>query len=171
MKIIDRKSKPYPKKVIFDNGRSSPVPDQHKFKNPWIRNHGCSLAAFYIGLRFCGVKTKMNPLLKWTRKHLSSYIHAKLTIKGVARGLNKYTKRQVASYHRTCSYSRIRKALNAGHLVLIETGNPIHTNVIYRSHGRTYHLDHGHVRRISAKKLVSHATTASTYRGWVDIRG
>ena len=171
MKITKTKSDKYPRRVTFNNGRKSHVPNQKKFKNDFIRHHGCSMAAFYIALSFCGKKEKMNPLLKWSRSHLKKYMKSKLTIKGVARGLNKKAGRKVATYHKTASLKAINRALDAGHLVLLETGDPIHTNVIYRASGKTYHLDHGNVKKISAAKMVKKATKSSTYRGWVDVKG
>ena len=172
MKIIKTKSAPYPRKVIFNNGRESPVPNQTKFKNDFIRHHGCSMAAFYIALRFSGKKEKMNALLKWSRAHLKGYMKAKLTIKGVAKGLNKKCGRKVAAYHRAANLKQINKALDSGHLVLLETGDPIHTNVLYRSKPKhTYNLDHGNVRTINTARMVKKATKSATYRGWVDVRG
>lgn len=171
MKIIKTKSSPYPRKVIFNNGRESPVPNQKKFKSSFIRNHGCSMAGFYIALRFSGKKEKMNPLLKWSRSHLKGYMKAKLTIKGVAVGLNKKCGRKVATYHKKPTWSKVNKALSDGHLVLVERGNPIHTVVLYRASGKTYMLDHGNVKKASAKSIVSKATSNSTYRGWVDVKG
>ena len=172
MKTVKTHSSPYPRKVTFNNGRSSPVPNQKKFKSSFIRSHGCSMAAFYIALRFSGKKEKMNPLLKWSRSNLKSYMKAKLTIKGVAKGLNKKAGRKVATYHRAANLSKINKALDAGHLVLLETGDPIHTNVLYRSKpSHTYHLDHGNVKKINTAKMVKRATKSATYRGWVDVRG
>ena len=172
MKIIKtKKSKRYPRKVTFDNKRTSPVPDQRQFKSDFIKHHGCSMAAFYIGLRFCGIKIPMGQLLKWSRKHLKGYMRAKLTIKGVARGINKKAGKKVAIYHRKCSYNAVKKALKNGHLVILEQGDPIHTVVLYWSNGKTYKLDHGKVSRSSAKKACSKATSSSTYRGWIDVRG
>lgn len=172
MNTIKTKSDKYPRRVTFNNGRSSPVPNQKKFKNDFIRNHGCSLAAFYIALRFSGKKEKMNALLKWSRSHLKGHMKAKLTIKGVAKGLNKKAGRKVTTYHRIANLSKINKALDSGHLVLLETGDPIHTNVLYRSKPKhTYHLDHGNVKKINTAKMVKRATKSATYRGWVDVRG
>lgn len=170
MKIIKTKSAPYPRKVIFNNGRSSPIPNQKKFKSSFIRSHGCSMAGFYIALRFCGKKEKMNPLLKWSRGHLKGYMKSKLTIKGVAKGLNKKCGRKVATYYKKPTWARVDKALSNGYLVLIEQGNPIHTVVLYRA-GKTYKLDHGNVSKVSAKSIVKKATSNSTYRGLVVVKG
>ena len=171
MKITKTKKSKYPRKVTFNNGRSSPVPNQTKFKNDFIRHHGCSLAGFYIGLRFCGKGMKMNPLLKWSRGHLKGYMKAKLTINGVAVGLNKKCGRKVATYHKKPTWKRVDKALSNGHLVLVERGDPIHTVVLYRASGKTYMLDHGNVKKVSAKSIVKKATSSSTYKGWVDVKG
>ena len=113
----------------------------------------------------------MNPLLKWSRSHLKKYMKSKLTIKGVAKGLNKKMGRKVATYHKTASLKAINRALDAGHLVLLETGSPIHTNVLYRANGKTYHLDHGNVKPVNTAKMVKKATKSATYRGWVDVKG
>ena len=96
---------------------------------------------------------------------------SKLTIKGVAVGLNRKAGRKVAYYHRTNSRKRINKALDKGYLALLETGNPIHTNVLYRASGKTYHLNHGNVNKVNADKLIKKATTSTVYRGWVEVRG
>ena len=113
----------------------------------------------------------MGQLLSFSKQSLRPYMRSKLTIKGVAAGLNRKAGRRVATYHRSYSRRGINKALNAGHLVLLETGSPIHTNVLYRTGGHTYHLDHGKVTKVDSDKLIKKATKSSIYRGWVDIRG
>lgn len=171
MKITKQSKSTYPRKVTFDNGRTSPIPNQKKFKSSFIRNHGCSLAAFYVALRFCGKKVKMNPLLKWSRKNLKSQMKSKLTIKGVSQGINKKTGRRCASYHKKATTAPILNALKKGHLVLLELGNPIHTITLYRSGGTTYRIDHGNVKKVKLKDMIKKATKNSTYRGWVDVKG
>lgn len=171
MKIKKTKSSAYPRKVTFDNGRKSPIPNQKHFKSSFIKHHGCSLAAYYVALRFCGKKVKMNDLLKWSRKNLKKYMKAKLTIKGVAAGLNKQCGRKVAKYHRKPTLKMVNNALNKGQLVLFEQGGPIHTVVLYRSGGKTYKIDHGNVSKVSTKSIVNKATSSNTYRGCVIVKG
>lgn len=113
----------------------------------------------------------MNPLLAYSRKNLKRYMRAKLTIKGVAVGLNKKCGRKVATYHAKPSYKKVKTALKNGHVVLVEQGNPIHTVVLYHANGKTYKLDHGHVSKVSAKSVVRKSTKSSTYRGWIDVKG
>lgn len=171
MDIRKTDKKCYPRNVTFDNGRTSPIPNQKKFKSDFIKYHGCSLAAFYVALRFCGKKVKMNPLLKWSRKHLKKYMRAKLTIKGVAQGINRKTGRNVAKYRRNATPKQVLKALKKGHLVLLELGNPIHTITLYRSKGQTYRIDHGQIKGVKVNSIVQKATSSSTYRGWVEVKG
>ena len=129
------------------------------------------MCAFYIANRFIGRKDKMGQLLSYAKTDLKKYMRSKLTIKGVAAGLNRRAGRKVATYHRGYTRKTINRVLDAGHLVLLETGDPIHTNVIYRTGDRTYHLDHGSVKKVDAEKLIKKATKSSIYRGWVDVRG
>ena len=51
-----KSKKKFPWKIVLDNGRVIPVPSQYDFKSDFIRRHGCSLVAFYMALRFRGVK-------------------------------------------------------------------------------------------------------------------
>ena len=49
--------KKYPYKIKFTDGRVIPLPSQYDFTDSsFIRRHGCIIAAFYMGLRFVGVK-------------------------------------------------------------------------------------------------------------------
>ena len=51
------RKKKYPYKLKFTDGRVVPLPSQYDFDNSsFIRRHGCIIAAFYMGLRFVGVK-------------------------------------------------------------------------------------------------------------------
>lgn len=170
MKIIKRKSTGYPRKVIFDNDEWSYVPDQRKFKTDFIKHHGCSLAGFFIGLGFKGHHTTMLKLYAWAKRNLKHYKYSKFTIKGVSVGINKWCRGEPATYHRSITYGDILKALKKGHLVLLETGNPIHTNVLYMSNSKTYHLDHGGVKKVTLSNLTKNATLNDRYRGWVDIK-
>lgn len=166
MKIKKTKSSKYPRKVTFDNGRVSPIPDQRQFKTDFIRYHGCSLAAFYIALRFGGKKKKMTDLLRWSKKNLNGYIYSKLTIKGVGKGLKKLG--VPAAYHKMPTYTLVDQALKRKKMVLLELGNPIHTIALYRS-GPAYRMDHGNVAPCDIKKLVNQATKSTRYQGCIIV--
>ena len=138
MKLVKTKKVKYPYRVTFNNGRVSPIPSQHRFKTDFVAHHGCSLVAFYIALRFLGRKKKIIPLLSWSKRHLKKYIKAKLTIKGVAEGINKMMPGH-AEYHKKPTYEMVKKALKADQMVLLETRDPIHTNVLFKGNGKTYY--------------------------------
>lgn len=170
MKLVKTKKAKYPCRVTFNNGRVSPIPSQHKFKTDFIAHHGCSLVGFYIALRFLGRKKKLVPLLRWSRKHLKKYMKAKLTIKGVAAGINKMLKGH-AVYHKKPTYDMVKSALKKDQLVLLETKDPIHTNVLFKGNGNKYYnASDGKVKKINVKDMVKKATTSETYRGCVIVK-
>lgn len=171
MKIAKTNKTKYPYKVTFNNGRASWVPSQHRFKTEYIRDHGCSLVAFYIALRYLGKKKTMGTLLRYTRKNLDKYISAKLTIKGVSVGINKIMKEDCAVYYPKPDYKLILQCLKNDRLILLETGNPIHTNVLIRGSGdKYYNISDGQVKEIDVGHIVSKATTSNVYRGCVIVR-
>ena len=171
MDIIKTKKKKFPYKVRFNNGRESWIPSQHRFKTEYIREHGCSIVAFYIALRYLGRKKTMGTLLRYMRKHLSKYVSAKLTIKGVSVGINQIMKEDCAVYYPKPDHDLIIQCLKNDRLILIETGNPIHTNVLIRGSGdKYYNISDGKVTEVDVGHIISRATTSNVYRGCVIVR-
>ena len=68
-----KRKKKYPWRIILDNGRQIPVPSQHDFKSDFIQHHGCSLVAFYMALRYKGIKKNMQQCLAYVKKKLSAH--------------------------------------------------------------------------------------------------
>ena len=171
MKITKTKKKKFPYKVTFNNGRESWVPSQHRFKNEYVKDHGCSLVAFYIALRYLGRKKRMGTLLRYSRKHLSKYISAKLTIKGVAAGINRIMGEDCAVYYPKPNLKLIKQCLDNDRLILLETTDPVHTNVLIRGSGdKYYNISDGKVSEVDVGHIVSRATTSNVYRGCVIVR-
>ena len=96
MKIVankDKKTKKrFPWKVILDNGRIIPVPSQHNFKTDFIKRHGCSLVAFYMALRYKGVKKNMQQTLQYARRKLKC--GAKYPLTEIAREIGRASCRE-----------------------------------------------------------------------------
>ena len=71
MRIVANKNKKskkkFPWRIILDNGRTIPVPSQYNFKSSFIRTHGCSLVAFYMALRYKGIKKNMQQCLAYVK--------------------------------------------------------------------------------------------------------
>lgn len=171
MKLVKTNNPKYPYKVTFNNGRTSPIPSQHRFKTEFIADHGCSLVGFYIALRFIGKKKTMTALLRWSRKHLKRFIKSKLTIEGVAAGISTFCPFH-AFYYSKPDYDMVISALKADRLVLLETNSPIHTNVLFKGSGNSYYnASDGRVTKINVKNMVNRATDNKTYRGCVIVEG
>ena len=171
MMITKTNKTKYPYKVVFNNGRVSPIPSQHRFLTEFIRDHGCSIVAFYIALRFLGKKKTMGQVLRWSRKHLKDYLKSKYTIRGISVGIDKVMKSDHATYYSEPKLDVIVKALNRDSLVLLETSDPIHTNVLFRGNGETYYnASDGKVKKIDLEKIVRKATKSKIYKGCVIVR-
>lgn len=175
MKIIKLNDKRYPIKVELATGERMIIPEQKYFKNKFLRKHGCSLMAEYIALQYMGVKRigkkKLYPLhlLSWHKAHTKNAIKSKVTLKGVFAGLKKLGTGK-ATYTRVPTAEKIKAALDAGYLVIMERGKPIHTITMVQEDGVNYLLDHGKRKEINVDKIAKRATKNETYRGMIVVR-
>ena len=125
-----KRKKKFPWRIALDNGRQIPVPSQHDFKNSFIQRHGCSLVAFYMSLRYKGIKKNMQQCLAYCRKKLKC--GAKYPLTEIAKGINHICPGKPAIYHKSMSDDRLEVHLKKGHMILFEEGSPIHTVVLLR---------------------------------------
>ena len=140
MNIKKRDSRKYPVEVTLSTGERLIIPRQSQFSDEWLRKHGCSLMAEYIALQFLGVrKIQVNGrrrgiypinLLRWHKEHTPEDIFAKVTVKGVAKGISKIAGSGSAHYYKNVTAGRIERAIRAGHPVILEQKNPIHTVIL-----------------------------------------
>lgn len=181
MEIIKRKSKKYPIKVILSDEKQLIIPKQSAFSDEWLKKHGCSLMAEYIALQWIGVeKIKIGRstvgiypinLLKWHKLHTKDQVKAKVTVKGVAQAIRKLAKgKGTASYYTTVTATKIRKAIDGGHPVIMEQADPIHTIILLPDKDGTFKASYGKVTKISIDSIARTATTNKTYRGMVVVR-
>ena len=128
----------YPYKIKFTDGRMVPVPSQYDFDNSsFIRRHGCIVAAFYMGLRFAGVKKSMKHCLKYLQDNHSKGARANYNLQQVCAAINNLASGNPATFYKKITKAEMKKALKAGHMVLHTEKNPIHT-VVLLWNGRTY---------------------------------
>lgn len=171
----------YPLTVTLSTGQKITVPRQSKFDNDWLRKHGCSIMAEYMALQFLGVShipvhgrlVKIWPinLYEWHKKNTPDQIFAKLTVKGVAEGINKLSfGKGSAKYGPTPTEHKIQTALNAGALVIVERGDPIHTLTFIQDEGVVYKLNAGTCTKSSAEWAAKVATKSKRYRGMVIVK-
>ncbi len=178
MKKKKRKSKNYPLEITLSTGEEIIIPRQSQFKNDWLRKHGCSLMCEYIALQWLGVKKiKVSGrkcgiypvnLLKWHRKHTPDDIYAKVTVKGVSKGINELSKGN-AEYHKKVNAEKMQEALDEGKIVIMEQKNPIHSIILLPDAEGIYEANHGNVKKVNVRRVAETATTSKRYRGMVVV--
>lgn len=174
MKIVankDKKTKKrFPWRIILDNGRIIPVPSQHNFKTDFIKRHGCSLVAFYMALRYKGVKKNMQQCLAYCRKKLKC--GAKYPLTEIARGINLICPGKPATYHKSLTSEQLEAKLKKGYMVLFEESGPIHTVVLLQDSktGRIYRFSDGRKNVMTVEKENQKRCTNEKYRGIVVVK-
>lgn len=165
-----KRKKKYPWRIILDNGRQIPVPSQHDFKSDFIQHHGCSLVAFYMALRFRGIKKNMQQCLNFARKKLKC--GAKYPLTEIVKGINQICPGKPAIYHKSMSNDRIEAHLKKGHMILFEESNPIHTVVLLRDSksGKIWRFSDGHKNVTTVAKENAKKCTNEKYRGIIVVK-
>ena len=174
MRIVANKNKnskkKFPWRIVLDNGRKVPVPSQHDFKGDFIRRHGCSLVAFYMALRFRGVKKNMQQCLAYCRKKLKC--GAKYPLTEIVKGINQICPGKPATYHKSLTTEQLNAKLKKGYMVLFEEGNPIHTVALLRDSksGKIYRFSDGKKSVVTVKKENARRCTNEKYKGVIVVK-
>lgn len=174
MKTVANKNKKskkrFPYRIILNSGRAIPVPSQHNFKSDFIRRHGCSLVAFYMALRFRGVKKNMQQCLSYARKKLKC--RAKYPLIEIARGINLICPGKPAVYYKVLTNNQLEAKLKKGYMVLFEESGPIHTVVLLRDSktGKVYRFSDGKKNIVTVETENKKKCTNKTYRGVVIVK-
>lgn len=174
MRIVANKNKKskkkFPWRIILDNGRAIPVPSQYNFKSEFIRRHGCSLVAFYMALRFRGMKKNMQQVLQYARKKLKC--GAKYPLTEIVRGINQICPGKPAVYHKNMTTAQLDAKLKKGYMILFEEGNPIHTVVLLQDSktGRIYRFSDGKKSVVTVEVENKKKCTNEKYRGIVIVK-
>lgn len=169
MKKTKTGDKKYPLRVVLSNRTVLKVPKQKNFDNAFLRCHGCSLMAEYLALQYLHKHVWPLHLLQWHRKYDKKDIKAKVTLKGVTKGINHY-KPNHATYVEKPTVGKANYALLNGGCIILEQRNPIHSVFIFRDNGLDYIVSYGKVKRVNLASAVSKATTNKTYRGMVIVK-
>lgn len=171
MKTKKTKKPNYPTIAILDDGTELVIPRQSQFHNEWLRKHGCSLMAEYVALQFVGVHKWPIRLLVWHRKHTPDDIYAKVTVKGVAKGIATLGKGKAqVQYIAKPTADKIQEAMNEGAVIVLEQGSPIHTVTLLPDRKGIYCANAGTVRKTTAEAKAKKATSSKRYRGMVIVR-
>ena len=169
MRKVKTGDKKYPLMLTLSNGVVLKVPKQANFDNSFLRCHGCSLMAEYLALQYLHKHIYPLHLLEWHRAHDKADIKAKVTLKGVTKGINNYKKGH-ATYIEKPTAGKANYALFNGSAIILEHKNPIHSVFIFRDAGVDYIVSYGKVSRVNIPRTIAKATTNKTYRGMVIVR-
>lgn len=168
-----RKNPKVPLLVVVKSGgkvHKMAVPDQHKYKTAFLRDHGCSIMAEYVALQWLGINIyKPTTLLKLHRKHTKADIKAKVTIKGVAQLMGELVPFSFILFRSEPTEKKLKKQLDAGNLVLFEEGDPIHTVVLIRAEGKYWRITNGKCQAVSISAEAKRAAKNKTYAGVVVV--
>lgn len=174
MKTVANKNKKskkrFPYRIILDSGRAIPVPSQHNFKSDFIRQHGCSLVAFYMALRFRGVKKNMQQCLSYARKKLKC--RAKYPLTEIVRGINQICPGRPATYYKRLTDNQLKAKLKKGYMILFEEENPIHTVVLLRDSksGKVWRFSDGKKNTVTVEVENKKRCTNEKYRGVIVVK-
>lgn len=159
----------FPYRIYLDNGRNVPVPSQHHFKSEFVQRHGCSLVAFYMALRFLGIKKNMSWCLKYMNSHYGLCGRSKYPIKKISAAINKIVSGAPAKYYKSPSADAIRKALKSGYMVLIEERDPIHTVVLLWDGKKTKRFSDGGYKNTTVNQEMAKRCGDAYYGGCVVV--
>lgn len=162
--------KRYPYRIYLNNGRQIPVPSQHHFKSSFVQRHGCSLVAFYMALRFLGVKKNMSWCITYLNSHYGLCGRSKYPLKNIAKAINKIVSGNPAKYFKSPSADVIRKALKSGDMVIFEERDPIHTVVLLWDGEKTKRFSDGGYKNTTVNQEMAKKCGDSYYGGCVIVK-
>lgn len=165
-----KRKKKFPWRIVLDNGRKIPVPSQYDFKSSFIRTHGCSLVAFYMALRFRGVKKNMQQCLNFARKKLKC--GAKYPLTEICKGINFICPGKPATYYKSLTNAQLEAKLRKGYMILFEEGNPIHTVVLLKDNktGKVWRFSDGKKSVVTVEKENARRCTNEKYKGIIVVK-
>lgn len=167
--IKRKNSKKYTEKIKFKGGLKVLVPDQDAFADSYIRDHGCSLTAFYMALHFLGSKKSVKKCLSYLKKHRTLGSRSKYSIFQVYDSINELYPGK-SSFIENPSKNKIKKALKSGHMILFEEKKPTHTAVYLWNGEKIHRFSNGGHKTVTLNQIINKRSTDSYYKGCVVVR-
>lgn len=165
------RKKKYPYKIKFADGQKVPVPSQYDFDDSsFIQDHGCIVAAFYMGLRFVGVKKSMKKCLKYLQENHSKGSHINYNLRQVCTAINKLAPGNPAKFYEKISKVEMKKALKNGHMILYTEKNPIHTAVLLYNGKKFKRFSDGKYKNVTVAWEIRKRCGDDWYGGCVVVR-
>ena len=153
-------------RVIANKNKKS----KKKFPRRIVLENGCSLVAFFMALRFRGIKKNMQQCLSYARRRLKC--GAKYPLTEICRGINMICSGKSAVYHKSMTDKQLKTHLQRGHMVLFEESNPIHTVVLLMDSrsGKIWRFSDGKKNVTTVEKENKKRCTNEKYRGIVIVK-
>lgn len=86
----EKRKKKYPYKIKLSDGQVVPLPSQYDFdNNSYIQSKGCIIAAFYMALRFAGIKKSMAKCLNYLQDNYSKGDHKNYNLQLICKAINR----------------------------------------------------------------------------------
>lgn len=165
-----KRKKKYPYKIKYPNGCVIPLPSQYDFDNSYIRTKGCIIAAFYMGLRFVGIKKSMMQCLKYLQNNYSKGDHKNYNLQLVCKAINKLDSGAPAKFYKKISKTGMKKALKRGDMILYTEKDPIHTSVILWNGKKFKRFSNGKYKSVSVAWEIRKRCGDGWYGGCVVVR-
>ena len=166
----EKRKKKYPYKIKLSDGRVIPLPSQYDFDNSYIRSKGCIIAAFYMGLRFVGVKKSMAQCLKYLQDNYSKGDHKNYNLQLAYKAINRLAPGSPAKFYQKITKGEMKKALKAGHMILFTERNPIHTAVLMWNGKKIIRFSNGKYKAVTVAQEIRKRCGDSWYGGCVVVR-
>ena len=166
-----KRKKKYPYKIKFSDGRVIPLPSQYNFDNSsYIRSKGCIIAAFYMALRFVGIKKSMTQCLKVLQDNYSKGNHKNYNLENVCKAINQLAAGNPAKFYKKITKEKMKKALKAGHMILFTEKDPIHTAVLMWNGKKFIRFSNGKYKTVTVAQEIRKRSGNPWYGGCVIVK-
>ena len=166
----EKRKKIYPYKIKLSDGLVIPLPSQYDFDNSYIRSKGCIIAAFYMGLRFVGVKKSMAQCLKYLQVNYDKGNRKNYNLEIICKAINRLVPDTQAKFYKKITKEKMKKALKAGHMILFTERNPIHTAVLMWNGKKVVRFSNGKYKTVTVAQEIRKRCSDSWYGGCVVVR-
>lgn len=165
------RKKKYPYKIKFPDGRVVPLPSQYDFdSNSYIQSKGCIIAAFYMALRFVGIKKSMVKCLNYLQDNYSKGGHKNYNLQLACKAINNLASGTPAKFYSKITKTEMKKALKAGHMVLFTEKNPIHTAVLLWNGKKFKRFSNGKYKSVTVAQEIRKRCGDGWYGGCVIVK-
>ena len=166
----EKRKKKYPYKIKLSDGQVVPLPSQYDFdNNSYIQSKGCIIAAFYMALRFAGIKKSMAKCLNYLQDNYSKGDHKNYNLQLICKAINRLVPGS-ARFYKKITKEKMKKALKAGHMILFTERNPIHTAVLMWNGKKVVRFSNGKYKTVTVAQEIRKICSDSWYGGCVVVR-